>query len=90
MSLKMEDRIRQKIEEKYGKENYKLKNDSALHNGHAGDDGSGQTHFQLKIISAHFENMGKVAAQREIYSLLADEFKDGLHALALKINPKEL
>jgi BolA protein len=85
MTVTMEERIYKKIAAKYGEDSFTLKNDSAKHHGHAGDDGSGQTHFTLKIVSAEFEGISKVNAQRQVYAILADEFKDGLHALALKI-----
>ncbi len=61
-------------------------NQSASHHGHAGDDGSDETHFDVTIISEAFTGMSRPARHRAVYALCEDEFKAGLHALALKLN----
>jgi BolA protein len=81
----LEDRISEKISKTYGEDSFKLSNDSHKHSGHAGDDGSGQTHFTLTITSDAFNGMSRIDCQRQVYSLLSQEFQDGLHALALKL-----
>lgn len=81
----IETRIAEKISQEYGHESFRLKNDSHKHAGHAGDDGSGQTHFTLEITSPKFAGLSRVNAQRQVYALLDSEFADGLHALALKL-----
>lgn len=62
-----------------------ITNESDKHKHHAGDDGTGETHYDMMIISDKFLNMTRVARQRYIYDLLGDEFKLGLHALSLKL-----
>ena len=90
MKKTIEERLHEKISDKYGKDNYRLQNESGKHHGHAGDDGSGQTHFRLEISSSRFADMTKITAQREVYNLLSQEFSDGLHALSLKLTSKKL
>jgi BolA protein len=62
-----------------------VKNNSDLHFGHLGDDGSGETHFLVKILSNDLLNLTNVEAHRKINNVLNDEFKNGLHALEIKI-----
>jgi len=63
--------------------------ESAQHAGHlhAGQEGAhragGETHFRLVIVSARFEGLNRVARQRMVYELLADEIAGGVHALAM-------
>jgi BolA family transcriptional regulator, general stress-responsive regulator len=60
-------------------------NESAAHAGHEGDDGTGETHFRVRVDSPKFSGQSRVACQRMIYDLLAPEFKSGLHALSIEI-----
>ncbi|MEA3066460.1 MAG: BolA family transcriptional regulator, ral stress-responsive regulator [Sphingomonadales bacterium] len=59
-------------------------NDSARHRGHAGDDGSGESHFTVEIESAAFAGMSRVERQRAVNGALADLLRDRIHALAIK------
>lgn len=62
-----------------------VKNNSYLHQGHSGDDGSGETHFAVVIESTELQKMSKIAAHRVINKILKEEFARGLHALEIKI-----
>ena len=59
-------------------------NDSARHRGHAGDDGSGESHFTVEIVSPRFAGMSRVERQRAVNSALADLLRDRIHALAIR------
>lgn len=64
--------------------------ESELHKGHAGHRPGGQSHFRVEIVSAAFDGQSRVARQRRVYEILADELKAGVHALALKtLTPAE-
>lgn len=69
--------------------------ESAGHAGHAGAavhaakqggsaSGIGETHFSVTIVSAAFAGLNRVARQRAIYKVLAEELAGPVHALALK------
>ena len=57
--------------------------DSSHHAGHAGARPGGESHFRLEIVSPAFVGENRVARQRRVYALLADELRSGLHALQL-------
>jgi BolA protein len=59
-------------------------NDSARHHGHAGDDGSGESHFSVDIESPAFAGLGRIERQRAVNHALADLLRDHIHALAIK------
>jgi BolA protein len=64
--------------------------ESHLHKGHGGYRPGGESHFRVEIVSAAFEGQSRVARQRRVYEILADEIKGGVHALALKtLTPEE-
>lgn len=59
-------------------------NDSARHHGHAGDDGSGESHFTVVIESAAFTGKNRVERQRMVNRALGDIPGERVHALAIK------
>jgi BolA protein len=61
-----------------------LDNQSDRHLGHAGHDGSGESHFALTIESAAFEGLNRVQRQRAVYAALGDLMRERVHALSIK------
>ncbi|HPD82849.1 MAG: BolA family protein [Alphaproteobacteria bacterium] len=80
----MEKRITEKLEQALLPSLLVVENQSALHHGHAGDDGSGESHFHIIIQSEGLDGLSRVAKERKIYSVLADEMKL-IHALSIAI-----
>jgi BolA protein len=61
-----------------------LIDDSEKHRGHAGHDGSGESHFTLIIESPQFAGKSRVAIQRAVYAALGDLMQARVHALAIR------
>lgn len=59
-------------------------NDSARHHGHAGDDGSGESHFTVEIESPTFAGVSRLERQRMVNRALGDIPGQRVHALAIK------
>lgn len=59
-------------------------NDSASHHGHAGHDGSGESHFTVVIESAAFAGQSRLQRQRAVIAALGDIAGQRVHALAIK------
>ena len=59
-------------------------NDSAKHSGHAGDDGSGESHFTVDIVAEAFTGQSRVNRQRMVNKALAEVLAEKVHALAIK------
>ena len=65
-------------------------NDSAKPHGHAGDDGSGETHYNLLVVSHAFDGRSRVERQRLVNQALSTCFDMGLHALSMRcLTPSE-
>ena len=58
--------------------------DSESHRGHAGHDGSGESHFTVEIESPIFVGQSRVACQRAVNAALGDLMREKIHALAIK------
>ena len=65
--------------------------DSSKHAGHVGARPGGETHFTVDVVSSAFEGLSRVARQRKIYEILAEEVAGPVHALAMIVKtPKEI
>lgn len=82
--MNMQDKIQQKLETELQPTELHVINQSHLHAGHAGDDGSGESHFKIEIASDIFQNISRVAQERLVYKALAEEMQH-IHALSVKI-----
>ena len=59
-------------------------NDSAKHHGHAGDDGSGESHFTVEIEAETFAGRSRVERQRAVNAALGNMLEGRVHALAIR------
>lgn len=85
------ERIRQKLEAALQPTRLEIHNDSYLHAGHhAGAQRGEETHFRIEIVAAGFAGESRVARQRRVYAILAEELAGGVHALQLSaLTPEE-
>lgn len=59
-------------------------NDSHHHAGHAGHDGSGESHWTVVVESDRFAGLNRVARQRLVNQALSDLLVSRIHALAIR------
>lgn len=59
--------------------------ESELHKGHAGNSGASETHFRITLSSNDFKSKSKLEQHKLVNQILKEEFKNGLHALSIKI-----
>lgn len=84
MRKRMEERIRKKLTAALQPTLLEIIDDSARHEGHVGAKPGGSTHFKIAITSAAFVGLTPVAQHRLVYEALAEEMKNGIHALVIK------
>ena len=84
------DTIELKLTQALAPQRLKIVDDSEKHKGHAGYREGGETHFRVEVVSDAFAGESRVARQRRVYQILADEIAAGVHALQLKtLTPEE-
>jgi BolA family transcriptional regulator, general stress-responsive regulator len=84
------DKIERKLTAGLAPKRLQVIDDSHHHVGHAGAHPEGESHFTVEIVSEAFEGKPKVARQRLVYDLLADELANRVHALSLvTLTPEE-
>ena len=81
--------IREKLTAALSPTRLEIEDDSARHAGHHHEGGmdakpGGESHFNLTVVSAAFAGENRVARQRRINALLADQLAGPVHALSIK------
>jgi BolA protein len=77
------DTIRAKLSAGLQPTRLDIVDESHRHAGHAGARHEGESHFQVAIVAAAFAGQSRVARQRLVYALLAEELRTDIHALSL-------
>lgn len=83
--MRVYDRIHDKLTAGLHPVLLEIMDESDKHKGHAGHRPEGETHFDVTIVADAFEGQNRVARQRIVYKLLAEELAGPVHALSLKL-----
>ena len=84
------DSIRSKLDQAFAPQHLEIHDDSAKHSGHAGAREEGESHFSIIIVSERFKGLNRVARQRLVNHVLAEDMAGPVHALSLKtLTPEE-
>ena len=81
--MAMAERIRDRLQAAFRPERLEVLNESHRHAGHAGDDGSGESHFAVIIRAADLAPQSRIARHRAIHSALGPDIVGQIHALAI-------
>ena len=65
-------------------ESLELVDESVQHQGHAGWQPGGGTHWRLRIVSSRFAGKTTVARHRMVYDALGELMQHPIHALAIQ------
>ena len=76
--------IRAKLQTAFAPERLEVVDDSDKHAGHSGAREGGESHFTVTLVVAAFAGVGRVARQRQVYAVLAQELAGPVHAFSLK------
>jgi BolA protein len=82
-AMSTKDIITNKLREAFTPESLEVKDESHLHEGHAGHRAGGQTHFRVYIVSPAFQGKTRIERHRMINAVLTGELAGSVHALAI-------
>jgi len=77
--------IRAALESAFAPTELVVENESHRHAGHAGDDGSGESHWRVTISAPAFASMSRIERHRAVHAALGPAIMGRIHALALTI-----
>jgi BolA family transcriptional regulator, general stress-responsive regulator len=61
-------------------------NESHKHHGHAGDDGSGESHFHVRLRAPELGPLSRIERHRAVHRALGADLTARIHALALDLD----
>ncbi|MEE8092724.1 MAG: BolA family protein [Gammaproteobacteria bacterium] len=76
------DRIRAYLEAEFAPDELDIKDESHLHEGHAGAK-EGKGHFRVRIVSERFLNTRPIDCHRMVFQALGDMMETDIHALSV-------
>ncbi|MGJ8618517.1 MAG: BolA family protein [Sulfitobacter sp.] len=82
VTQEIEDRLRAAFEPS----ELEVVDDSESHRGHGGYQEGGESHFNVRIRSAHFKGLSRVARHRAVHGALGPDLMGRIHALALDLD----
>lgn len=89
--MNVETAIKTKLTSEFAPSKLVIDNVSHQHSGHAGSPGTGESHFNVLMVSEAFQGMNKVARFRAVHKTLKVEMDGPVHALSLDLrSPDEI
>jgi BolA family transcriptional regulator, general stress-responsive regulator len=90
--MSMQARIEAKLRQAFSPDRLAVVDESHLHAGHHHTDhgheemfdGTGETHFRVRIVAQQFAGMSRIERHRAVNALLKEELAAGVHALAIE------
>jgi BolA family transcriptional regulator, general stress-responsive regulator len=81
----LEQKIRGALQDAFSPNRLEVINESHQHAGHAGDDGTGESHWRVVIEADALTSQSRLARHRAVHAALGPQIMGQLHALALDI-----
>jgi BolA protein len=83
--MQMQETMRRRLTEALAPERLEVVNESHLHAGHAGDDGTGESHWRVVIRSRAFAGRSRLQRHRMVHAALGDVMGT-IHALSMDLS----
>ncbi|CUH40246.1 transcriptional regulator BolA [Jannaschia seosinensis] len=83
--MAVQDEIEERLRQALDPSRLEVINESHRHAGHAGDDGSGESHWHVVIVSPAFADKPRIAQHRMVHSALGG-LMDRIHALSMDLS----
>ena len=86
--MSVTEEIEKKLRDQFSPNRLEIQNVSHLHKGHSGSPNSGDSHFEIVIVSDVFEGKSLVETHRLIYGCLDALMKSTIHALKIQASSR--
>lgn len=84
--MRIEDEIYRRLSDHFHPSELQVINESHHHAGHAGHDGSGESHYRVVLRAPALADMSRVARHRAVHGALGADLIGRIHALALEVS----
>ncbi|THH39036.1 BolA family transcriptional regulator [Aliishimia ponticola] len=84
--MSVRDEIENLLRNAFDPTELEVVDDSERHRGHSGFQEGGESHFNVRIRSAHFKDQSRIARHRAVHAALGKDLVARIHALALDLD----
>ncbi len=82
--MRMADEMKARLSAAFAGAEIEIENESHKHAGHSGDDGSGESHFRLRLRAAELAPLSRIERHRAVQRVLGD-LNQRIHAIAMDL-----
>jgi len=82
--MNVSEELKSRLTAAFAPDVLEIVNDSHRHAGHSGDDGSGDSHYSIKLRAAALTPLTRVARHRAVHAALGN-LNERIHAIALDL-----
>ncbi|MGV6839408.1 MAG: BolA family protein [Planktomarina sp.] len=82
----MAEKIEEKLKDAFTVKHITVSDVSAAHQGHAGYQEGGESHFDVVLQADEFQGMSRIARHRAVHAALGQDIIQSIHALALDLS----
>lgn len=83
--MRIDTQIHARLTDALAPESLDVQNESAKHAGHAGDDGSGESHFHVTIKAPRLDDLSRIGRHRAIHDAIGKDLMGRIHALGITV-----
>lgn len=84
--LPVQDQIKEKLTSTFEPIRLEIVDESALHEGHAGAQPGGETHWHVTMVAKAFSDKSRIEMHRMVHKALEMELQSRIHALRLDLS----
>jgi|TARA_B100001741_G_C16428677_1_gene539840 BolA family transcriptional regulator, general stress-responsive regulator len=77
-----EKKLEKVLSEAFPESEFEIVNMSHLHAGHGGDDGTGETHFEIYLNVPELDKLSRVERQRYLHKIIGSELFSEIHSIS--------
>ncbi|MEC9198933.1 MAG: BolA family protein [Pseudomonadota bacterium] len=78
--------MEQRLQEAFAPRILEVVDDSESHRGHGGYQEGGESHFNVRIASDHFQGLSRIKQHRMVHEVLGPDLIAKIHALSLNLS----
>ncbi len=83
-----EKRLAEALSDAFPESELEIVNMSHLHAGHGGDDGTGETHFEIYLNVPELDKLSRVERQRYLHKTIGSKLFSEIHSISFHIGPR--
>lgn len=83
-NISKEDLMKKRLHDSLDIQFLEIDNQSAKHLGHAGDDGTGESHYLITISCENLNDLTRIQRHRKVFEIIGSDIVEATHSISIK------